>query len=82
MTYSLTMKMEATYSSKTVVDFQQTSWHYIPEDRMLHTQQPLPDVRAPKPPEKANPEDDNGSDCQNVGKSSTFSVAYSRKPKL
>jgi hypothetical protein len=27
--------MEATCSSKTLVDFQQTTWHYIPEDRTL-----------------------------------------------
>jgi hypothetical protein len=33
--YSSTQKMEAACSSKTVVDFQQTAWRYIPEDRTL-----------------------------------------------
>jgi hypothetical protein len=36
LAYSLTLKMEATCSSKTSVDFQQTAWHYIPEDRTLY----------------------------------------------
>jgi hypothetical protein len=35
MAYSLTLKMEATCSSKTSVDFQWTILHYIPEDRTL-----------------------------------------------
>jgi hypothetical protein len=34
--YSLTLKMEATYSSETSDDFQWTTWHYIPEDKTLH----------------------------------------------
>jgi hypothetical protein len=34
--YSLTLKVEATCSSKTSVDFQRTTWHYIPQDRTLH----------------------------------------------
>jgi hypothetical protein len=34
--YSLTLKMEATRCSKTLVDFQQATWHYIPEVRTLH----------------------------------------------
>jgi hypothetical protein len=32
LAYFLTLKMEATGSSKTSVDFQQTTEHYIPED--------------------------------------------------
>jgi hypothetical protein len=35
--YSLTEKMEVTCSSKTLVDFRQSTWCYIPEDRTLHT---------------------------------------------
>jgi hypothetical protein len=35
LAYSVTLKMEATCSSKTLVDFQRTTWHYIPEDRTL-----------------------------------------------
>jgi hypothetical protein len=35
LTYSLTLKMEVTCSSETSVDFQRTTWHYIPEDRTL-----------------------------------------------
>jgi hypothetical protein len=34
--YSSTLKMEATCSSETSVDFQQTTQCYIPEDRALH----------------------------------------------
>jgi hypothetical protein len=30
------LKMEETCSSETSVDFQQTTWHDIPEDRSLH----------------------------------------------
>jgi hypothetical protein len=33
MTYSLTLKMQGTCSSETLVDFQQTTLCYIPEDR-------------------------------------------------
>jgi hypothetical protein len=29
-------KIEEKYSSETSVDFQQTTWRYIPEDRTLH----------------------------------------------
>jgi hypothetical protein len=38
LAYSLTLKMEATCSSETLVDFQRTSQHYIPEDRTLFLQ--------------------------------------------
>jgi hypothetical protein len=34
--YSSTMKMEATCSSEMLVDFQQTTCRYIPEDSTLH----------------------------------------------
>jgi hypothetical protein len=34
--YSLTLKMEETYSSETSVDFQLTTRRYIPEDSALH----------------------------------------------
>jgi hypothetical protein len=34
--YSLTLEMEATYSSETSVDFQRNTQPYIPEDRTLH----------------------------------------------
>jgi hypothetical protein len=37
LAYSLILKMEVTCSSKTQPDFEQTTWHYIPEDRTLHT---------------------------------------------
>jgi hypothetical protein len=33
LAYYLTLKIEVTYSSKTSVDFQWTTQHYIPEDR-------------------------------------------------
>jgi hypothetical protein len=36
LAYSLTLKMEAIWSSKMYVAFQQTAWRYIPEDRTLH----------------------------------------------
>jgi hypothetical protein len=36
LAYSLTLKMEATCSSETSVDFQRTTGHYIPKDRTLH----------------------------------------------
>jgi hypothetical protein len=36
LSYSSTLKMKVTCSSETSVDFQQTEWHYIPEDRTLH----------------------------------------------
>jgi hypothetical protein len=35
LAYSLTLKMEATCSSKTSVDFQWTIWRYTPEDPTL-----------------------------------------------
>jgi hypothetical protein len=34
--YSSTLKMEAMCFSQTLVDFQWTTWHYIPEDSTLH----------------------------------------------
>jgi hypothetical protein len=34
--YSSNLKMEAIYSSKTLVDFQCTAWCYIPEDSTLY----------------------------------------------
>jgi hypothetical protein len=37
LAYSLTLKMEATCSSGTSVDFQQTTPHYIPEDTIFHS---------------------------------------------
>jgi hypothetical protein len=33
--YQSTLKQEAMCSSKTMTDFQQTTWYYIPEDRTL-----------------------------------------------
>jgi hypothetical protein len=38
LTYSMTLKMEATYSSKTSVDSEQTTQHYAPEDMTHHKQ--------------------------------------------
>jgi hypothetical protein len=38
-TYFSTLKMEATCSSRTSIDFQRTTRRYIPEDRTLHTAQ-------------------------------------------
>jgi hypothetical protein len=35
LAYSLTLKMEATYSSEASVDLQQTTWHYSSGDRTL-----------------------------------------------
>jgi hypothetical protein len=35
LAYSATLKKEATCSPKTSVDFQWTTWHYIPADRTL-----------------------------------------------
>jgi hypothetical protein len=35
LSYSSTLKMEGTYSSETSVEFQRTTWHYIPEDRTI-----------------------------------------------
>jgi hypothetical protein len=37
LAYSLTMKMEATYSSETSVDFHLTTRRYVPQDRILPT---------------------------------------------
>jgi hypothetical protein len=34
--YSSTLKLEATCSSEMSSEFQQTTWHYIPEDRIVH----------------------------------------------
>jgi hypothetical protein len=36
LAYFLTWKMETTCSSETSVDFQWTTWRYIPEDRTLY----------------------------------------------
>jgi hypothetical protein len=36
LAYTLTLKMEATCSLETSVDFQRTTWCYIPEDSTLH----------------------------------------------
>jgi hypothetical protein len=36
LAYSLTLKMEATRSSKMLVDFQWITWCYIPEESTLH----------------------------------------------
>jgi hypothetical protein len=36
LAYSLTLKMEATCFSDMSVDFQWTTWRYIPDDRTLH----------------------------------------------
>jgi hypothetical protein len=38
LAYSSTLKMEATYSSETLVGFQQTTRRYIPEDITLYLQ--------------------------------------------
>jgi hypothetical protein len=35
LAYSLTLKMETTYFSETSVDFQQTTWLYVPEERIF-----------------------------------------------
>jgi hypothetical protein len=37
LAYSFTLKMESTFSPKMLVDLQWTTFHYIPEDRTLHT---------------------------------------------
>jgi hypothetical protein len=36
LAYTSTLRMEATYSSETLVGFQQTTWRYIPQYRTLH----------------------------------------------
>lgn len=36
LAYSLTLKMKVTCSCETSIDFQQTTWCYIPEDRILN----------------------------------------------
>jgi hypothetical protein len=36
LSYSSTLKMEVTCSSKTLVVFRRMAWHYIPQDRTLH----------------------------------------------
>jgi hypothetical protein len=36
MVYSSVLKMETICSSETSVDFQRTTWRYIPEDRTFH----------------------------------------------
>jgi hypothetical protein len=37
LAYSLTLKIEVTYSSETSVGFQRATRRYIPEDRTLHS---------------------------------------------
>jgi hypothetical protein len=37
LAYSSTLKMEATCSYETLVDFQWTTWHYIPEALFITT---------------------------------------------
>jgi hypothetical protein len=39
--YSFTLKMEATYSSETSVDFQRDTRRYLPEDRTLRNTETL-----------------------------------------
>jgi hypothetical protein len=39
LAYSSILKMEASCPSKTSLDFQQTIWRYVPEDRTLHNHQ-------------------------------------------
>jgi hypothetical protein len=34
--YSWILKMEEVYSSETLINFYQTTWHHILEDSMLH----------------------------------------------
>lgn len=36
LAYHSSLKMEVTSSSRTLVDFLQSTWHFIPEDRYLH----------------------------------------------
>jgi hypothetical protein len=36
LAYSSTLKMEATCSSETSINFQWTTWRYIPEPQTLH----------------------------------------------
>jgi hypothetical protein len=36
LAYSSTIKMQATCSSLIYVDFQWTTWRYIPENRIIH----------------------------------------------
>jgi hypothetical protein len=36
LVYSSTLKMETIYSFEMLFDFQQTTWHYIPENSTLH----------------------------------------------
>jgi hypothetical protein len=38
--YSLNLKMEEIHSSETSVDFQRTTWCYIPEASALHSNDP------------------------------------------
>jgi hypothetical protein len=37
LTYSLTLKMEATCSSEMTVDFQRPTWHSVPQNRALRS---------------------------------------------
>jgi hypothetical protein len=38
LAYSSTLQMESMYSSETLVDFERSTWCYIPEDRNLSNQ--------------------------------------------
>jgi hypothetical protein len=37
LTYSSTLRMEVIRSFEALIDFHQTPWHYIPEDRTRHS---------------------------------------------
>jgi hypothetical protein len=50
LAYSLTQKMEATFSSETSVDFERTTRRYIPEDLNLHKRRcEILEAYRPKP---------------------------------
>jgi hypothetical protein len=36
LAYSSTLKMQAKYSSETLVGSQETTWRYIPEDKIIY----------------------------------------------
>jgi hypothetical protein len=38
LVYSAALKMEATFSAETLLDFQRTTWRYFPEDRNFYNQ--------------------------------------------
>lgn len=41
LAYSLSLKMEAVYSSKTLLYFYQITWLYIPEDNTVHSRKQI-----------------------------------------